>query len=94
MWWLHATDPGRMPSVTHALTTKVPDLGRDAHEVTSTQVSQAPGVARVDPQRVRVREFVEPFRVAAARVDLRRQTERGDQRHLPGLEMLRGARGS
>jgi hypothetical protein len=42
----------------------------------------------VNPERVRVRDLVEPLRVRAARVNLHCETERRDQNRLILLEIV------
>ena len=66
MWWLHATTPGRIPSVTQAFTHEVADLRLDANEVPGRADAQARRVGRVDPQRVRVRDLVQPLGVSGS----------------------------
>jgi hypothetical protein len=66
---------------------EVADGGFYSHEAAGGE-PEARGVGRVDPERIGVRDLIEPLGVATARVNLHGQPERGDQRHLPRREVL------
>ena len=66
---------------------EVADRGLDAHEIAGAH-GEPRRVAGMDPERIGVRDLVEPLRVGAACVDLHRQPERGDERHLTGLQIV------
>jgi hypothetical protein len=53
---------------------EISDLSFDADQIAGTH-AEFRGVTRVQPQRVRVRNLIQPFRVRAARVNLNRQPE-------------------
>ena len=64
------------------------DLRLDPHEV--ARPHPEPGrVPSVQPERVRVRDLVQPLAVGRARVDLHRQPECGDEAHLVLVHHLR-----
>src|SRR6185436_10717227 len=66
---------------------EVADARLDAHEL-SVAHADALRVRRMEPERIRVGDLVEPLRVRAARVDLHRQAEGRDERHFAGFEIL------
>ena len=53
---------------------KVTNLSFHAHQIAGAH-AEFRRMARVQPERVRVRDFIQPLRVRAARVNLNRQTE-------------------
>ena len=61
---------------------EVADLGLHPDQVAGALDPQPGGVGGVDPERVGVRELVEPLGVGGAGVDLGRQAEGGQQHHL------------
>ena len=61
---------------------EVPDLGVDLEQVAGGRL-QPPGVLRVQPQGVLVRDLVEPLGVGRTAVDECRQPERRQEQHLP-----------
>jgi hypothetical protein len=63
-----------MPSVTQARTTKVSNLSFHAHQIAGAH-AEFRRVTGVQPERIRVRDFIQPLRVGAARVNLNWQTE-------------------
>src|SRR6185436_9794139 len=71
--------PGRHDVVT--------DLSFDAHEIASPNI-ELRGVCRVNPERIRVRDLVEPLCIRAARVNLHCETKRRDQDRLSFLEIV------
>src|ERR1041384_2996776 len=60
---------------------EVADLCFDAHEVACAEI-EARRMARVNPERIGVRDFVQPFGVGAARVYLYGKPEGRDQNVL------------
>src|SRR2546423_673431 len=54
---------------------EVADLGLDAEQVAGPHAAEALGVTGVEPERVRVRDLVQPLRVGAPGVDLHREPE-------------------
>ena len=93
MWWLHATTPGRMPSVTQAFATKwpisvsirtrspVPTPARAA----STGAIQSGFVWAISSSHL---AFAERVWISTGRRNV------GIRTMLAGLELLRAARGS
>ena len=67
---------------------EVAGLGLDAHGVAGLQVKLC-GVARVNPERVGVRDLVEPLGVRAPCVNLHGQAEGRDEHGLAGVEVVR-----
>src|SRR5947208_3415397 len=66
---------------------EVSDARLDAHELTGLH-AESIRILRMHPQRIRMRDLIEPLRVRAARVNLDRQTKGRDQRHLARFEIL------
>ena len=66
---------------------EITDLSFDAHEIAGAN-AQFLRVARVNPQRIGVRDFVEPLCVRATRMNLHGETERRDQDRLILLEII------
>ena len=62
LWCLQATTPGRIPSLTHALTTS---CGAVCTRPASAVSSRGRRVARVQPERIAVRDLVDPLALAA-----------------------------
>ena len=85
MWWLQATTPGRIPSVTQALSTKCP-ISVSTRTRSPVRTSSRAASRGMEPQRVGVGDLVQPLGVGRAGVDLDGQAEGGDERHLAGLE--------
>src|SRR6266542_6672451 len=80
-------DAGPNPLGDPRLDDEVSDAGLHAHELAGRH-ADALRVARMNPERIRMRDLVEPLRIRAARVNLNRQTEGGDERHLGWLQAL------
>src|SRR6185369_13857807 len=59
----------------------------DSQQVASAY-TEARGVVGMNPKRIRVRDFIEPLRVGAARVNLYRQAKRRNQNRFTGLEIV------
>src|SRR3989454_2125475 len=53
---------------------EISNLSFDAHEIAGAHAELC-GVARVQPERIRVRNFIQPLGVRAARVNLNRETK-------------------
>src|SRR5436189_2837 len=66
---------------------EISNLSFDANQIAGFHF-QALSVRRMEPERICVRDFIEPFRIRAARVNLNWQTERRDQNCLIRLEVL------
>src|SRR5687767_2673269 len=66
----------------------ITDLRFDAQEIAGANI-QVSGVTRVNPQRIRVRYFVEPFGIRTARVNLHGKSEGRDQDCLIFFETVR-----
>src|SRR5215218_8659925 len=65
----------------------ITDLSFDAYEIacTNTELRRVRGM---DPERVRMRDLVEPLRICAARVDLHGEPERRDEDRLVFFEIV------
>ena len=70
------------------LENKVTQFRHDSHEITCLGHPHSIGIYRMDPERVRVSNLVEPFRVRAPGVNLHGHSECRDQRHLISLKIL------
>jgi len=79
---------GEWRSAGRHLDDEMTDLGLDPHQVAGHD-AEAQRVGRMEPERIRLGDLVEPFRIGAAGVDMDRQAKGRDQRHLPGLESAR-----
>src|SRR5258707_14613663 len=67
---------------------EITNLSFHPHQVAGPH-AQPGRITCVQPQRIRVRDFIQPLRVRAAGVNLDRQTERGDQNRLIRCEIIR-----
>ena len=67
---------------------EVTNLSFHAHQIAGAHAELC-RVARVNPERIRVRDFVQPLRVRAARVNLNRQTKGRNQNRLIRFEIVR-----
>src|SRR5437016_1765805 len=56
---------------------EISNLGLDAHQIAGSH-AQLRGMAGMQPERIRVRNFIQPLCVRAARVNLNRQPESRD----------------
>src|SRR5689334_479140 len=80
-WWDALCDPG--------LGNEVADVGGHTDEIWRVD-AQLRSILRMDPDRIAVADLVQPFGIAAASMDQRRQTECGDKDELPLLSVDRG----
>ena len=87
---VRARDHARVNRLRHpGAIDEVTDRRRDPEELARRDAEPGP-VLWMEPQRVRVRDLGEPFRVARARVDERREAEGRQEHHLaPGAIDLR-----
>src|ERR1051326_7704664 len=60
---------------------KITDARLNTHKIASAE-SEPRGISRVQPNRILVRNLVEPLRVAGAAVNERRQPEGRKKKHL------------
>src|SRR5439155_14424658 len=67
---------------------EITNLSFDAHQIAGSQ-AQVRGMAGMQPERIRVRNFIQPLRVRAARMNLNRQPESRDQNRLVRFEIVR-----
>src|SRR5713226_3940512 len=67
---------------------EIANLSFHAHQVAGLYV-EVRRMRSMQPERIRVRDFVQPLRVGAARVNLNRQTESRDQNRLIRFEIIR-----
>src|ERR1041384_2327016 len=66
---------------------EVTNLGLHAHEIASAH-AEFRRMTRVQPERIRVRDFVKPLRIRTARVNLNRKSKRRDQNRLIFFQVL------
>ena len=67
---------------------EVTNLSFHAHQIAGAH-AEFRRMAGMKPERIRVRDFIEPLRVGAARVNLHRQAESRDQNRLIWFEIVR-----
>src|SRR2546423_11129086 len=67
---------------------EISNLSFDPHQI-ACAYAESGRMTRVQPKRIRMRDFIQPFRVRAARVNLDRQTESRDQDRLIRLKIFR-----
>ena len=83
-----AGDDARLDAFSHpGAHHEVSNFSFDPHEITGAH-AELGCMTRVQPQRIRVRDFIQPFRVRAASVNLDRQTESRNQDRLICLEIF------
>ena len=67
---------------------EISNLSFDPHQITGAHAELA-RVTRMQPERIRVSNLVQPFCVRAARVNLNRQTKSRNQNRLIRFEIVR-----
>src|SRR2546423_8725452 len=67
---------------------KVSNFSLDAHKIARAH-AELRSVTRMQPERICVRYFIQPFRIRATRVNLNRQAKRRAQNRLIGSEIFR-----
>src|SRR5688500_15775661 len=77
------TNSFRDPRMNH----KITDFSFHSHQITRPHLEPL-RMRRMHPKGIRVGDFVKPFRIGAARVNLHREAESGDQDHLITLEIV------